>query len=143
MINTTYHDKTIILFSKNLVLGFLCWLFPFAISFLFYEPGGTLLVSYATFKSIITVVGVITGCYLLFRYFNSIKTDFITNGIIVGFSWFAINILLDCLVLIPMMKISFTDYFMSIGLCYIAIPVISITFGFLVGKQETIITTIL
>jgi hypothetical protein len=43
---------------KNVLLGFLSWLIPFAISFLFYKPGGELVVPYATFKSTIMVVGV-------------------------------------------------------------------------------------
>ena len=55
------------LMIKNGVFGILSWLIPFAISFLFYKPGGELMVPYATFKSIIMVVGTISGCYLLER----------------------------------------------------------------------------
>ena len=122
--------------TKNILLGFLSWLIPFAVSFLFYKPGGELVVPYATFKTTITVVGVISGCYLLFRYFKSVDSDFIRNGVIVGFSWFAINIILDALILIPMMKSTLSEYFMSIGLSYISIPVISITIGYLLDKKE-------
>lgn len=120
---------------QNILLGFLSWLIPFAISFLFFKPGGELVVPYATFKSTIMVVGVISGCYLLFRYFRLVDSDFIRNGVIVGLSWFAMNIILDALILIPIMKTSFADYFMSIGLSYIAIPVISITMGYLLQQK--------
>ncbi len=123
------------LFVKNILLGFLSWLIPFAVSFLFYKPGGELVVPYATFKSAIMVVGVITGCYLLYRYFNYADNDFIGNGVVVGLSWFAINIILDTIILIPIMKTSFIEYFMSIGLSYISIPVISITMGYLLDKK--------
>jgi hypothetical protein len=123
------------LLIKNLLLGFLSWLIPFAVSFLFYKPGGELVVPYATFKSTIMIVGVISGCYLLLRYFKWVKSDFIKNGIIVGISWFAINIVLDAIILIPMMKISFGEYFMSIGLSYIAIPAISIAMGYLLNSK--------
>lgn len=126
------------LIAKNIFLGFLSWLIPFAVSFLFYKPGGELVVPYATFKSMIIVVGIITGCYLLFRYFKFAENDFIRNGFIVGLSWFAINIILDALFLIPLMKISFADYFMSIGLSYIGIPAISITMGYLLYKKAKI-----
>ena len=122
--------------TKNILLGFLSWLIPFAVSFLFYKPGGELVVPYATFKSTIMVVGVISGCYLLFRYFKSVDSDFISNGVIVGLSWLAINIILDALILIPMMKSTFSEYFMSIGLGYISIPVISITMGYILDKKE-------
>jgi len=124
------------LLFKNVFLGILSWLVPFVLSFLFYNPNGVLLVPYATFKSIIMVIGCITGCYLLFRYFKLIQNNFITNSIIVGFSWFAINIVLDCLLLIPIMKTTFTDYFMSVGISYIALPVISITIGFLLNAKQ-------
>lgn len=117
------------------MLGFLSWLIPFAVSFLFYKPGGELVVPYSTFKTTIMVVGTISGCYLLFRYFKALENDFIKQGIIVGLSWFAINIVLDAIILIPMMKSTFADYFMSIGLGYIAIPVISITMGYLLDRK--------
>jgi uncharacterized membrane protein YpjA len=123
------------LILKNLLLGFLSWLIPFAISFLFFKPGGETVVPYATFKCIITVVGAISGCYLLYRYFGLVKDDLVANGIIVGISWFLINIILDSLILIPMMKTGFDEYFMSIGLSYLTIPVISIAMAFLLKKR--------
>lgn len=123
------------LLIQNLLLGFLSWLFPFAISFLFYKPGGELIVPYATFKSTIMVIGLVFGCYLLYRYFKCINSNYIINGIIVGFSWFAINIILDCLLLIPIMKTTFADYFLSIGMSYVALPVISIAMGYLVDHK--------
>jgi hypothetical protein len=123
------------LISRNILFGFLSWLVPFAASFLFFKPGGQLRVPYGTFKSIIVVVGVITGSYLLFRYFKFVKKDFVKIAVIVGLSWFMINIVLDALVLAPLMKVKFIDYFMMIGLSYFAIPVISITMGYLLNRQ--------
>ncbi len=123
------------LITKNLLLGFLSWLIPFAASFLFFKPGRELAVPYATFKSTIIVVGVISGCYLLFRYFKYVESGFVRNGIIVGASWFAINVVLDALILIPIMKTTFAEYFMSIGISYSAIPTISIAMGFLLERK--------
>jgi hypothetical protein len=123
------------LVTKNILFGFLSWLIPFAVSFLFYKPGGELIVPYSTFKSTIMVVGTLSGCYLLLRYFKLVDTDFIRNGVIVGLSWFAINIILDAVILIPIMKTTFADYFMSIGLSYIAIPTISIAMGYLLERR--------
>ena len=121
---------------KNLWLGFLSWLIPFIISFLFYKPGGELLVPYATFKSIITVVGALSGCYLLYRYFKYVDNNFIRNGVIVGLTWFMINLILDAIILIPIMKTTFTNYFMTIGISYFSIPVISTTMGFLLDRKK-------
>jgi hypothetical protein len=120
--------------AKNILLGFLSWLIPFAVSFLFYKPGGELIVAYSTFKSTIMVVGTISGCYLLFKYFEQVEGNFIKNGVAVGLSWFAINIIFDAVILIPMMKTTFAVYFMSIGLSYISIPILSITIGFLLNR---------
>lgn len=120
---------------KNIFLGILSWLIPFAVSFLFYKPGGELVVPYATFKSTIMLVGVVSGCYLLYSYFKFVESDYLLQSIVVGFSWFAINIVLDTIVLIPMMKTTFVDYFLSIGLSYIGIPVISIAMGYLLKSK--------
>lgn len=123
------------LILQNILLGFFSWLIPFAISFLFFKPGGEMVVPYATFKCIITVVGAISGCYLLYRYFGLVKDDLVANGIVVGISWFLLNIILDSLILVPMIKTGFEEYFMSIGLSYLTIPVISITMAFLLKKK--------
>jgi len=123
------------LIAKNILFGILSWLIPFGVSFLFYKPDGELVVGYATFKSTIMVIGIISGCYLLFRYFIFVDNDFIRHGVIVGLSWFAINIILDTVILIPIMKTTFADYFMSIGLSYIGIPSISIVMGYLLERK--------
>jgi hypothetical protein len=121
--------------ADNLLLGFLSWLIPFAVSLVFFKPGGELVVPYATFKSTIMVVGTISGCYLLYRYFKLVDRNFIGNGFIVGISWFSINIIFDALILVPIMETTFADYFLSIGLTYIAIPTISIAMGYLLERQ--------
>ncbi len=120
---------------KNLLFGFLSWLIPFAISIPFFKPGGELLVPHDLFKSIMIVVGSISGCYLLLRYFKFVNSAFILNGVMVGLSWFIINIALDTIILIPMMNDSFVNYFYAIGLRYTVIPVISISMGFLLDRR--------
>ena len=121
---------------KNIKLGFLSWLLPFGLSFVFYKPSGELTISYDLFKSLMIVLGSITGCFLLFRYFKFVERDFIKQGVLVGVSWFLINIILDTLILLPMMGESFSNYFVSIGLRYTVIPAISITMGYLLNRQS-------
>lgn len=121
--------------TKALLLGFLTWLIPFTISLLSYTRNGELTIPYATFKSIMIVSGTVSGCYLLFRYFKLVDNDFIKNGLVIGLTWFAINIILDSIILIPMMKTTFAEYFMSIGLGYIALPAISTTMGYLLQSK--------
>ncbi len=116
--------------AKNLLLGLLSWLIPFAVSLLFYK-GGQLTVSYAMFKSLMMIVGTISGSYLLFRYFSLIDARYLVNGIIVGICWLLINLIFDTVILLPMMKTTFSDYFTSIGISYLSIPAISIAMGYL------------
>lgn len=120
---------------RLLFLGFFSWLIPFAVSLLFYNSSGELSIQYATFKSIMIATGTISGCFLLFRYFDTVRSDYVMNGFTVGLSWLALNILLDAVVLIPMMKTTFSNYFLSIGLGYLAIPAISIAMGYLLKAK--------
>lgn len=118
-------------------LGVLSWLIPFVVSFLCYNTEGQILMEYSTFKSIMMISGTASGSYLLYLFFKRVYCDFISNGFIVGLSWLALNILLDSIVLIPMMKVSFSTYFMSIGLGYLSIPAISVAMGYLLNKKLT------
>jgi len=81
------------------------------------------------FKSIMIVVGSISAAVLLISYFKKINTGYLREGIIVGLTWFGINILLDLLVLIPISGMSVADYFTQIGLRYLVMPAMSIMVG--------------
>lgn len=116
-------------YLKNIFYGFLAWLIPFAASFFFYSKEGGLSIDIFLFKTIMIVVGSFSAAFLLVSYFKNIKADYLKQGLIVGLTWFAINILLDLLVLIPMSKMSLSDYFTQIGLRYLAIPAMSLAIG--------------
>lgn len=123
------------LFLRNLYFGFLSWLIPFAISFFFYNSKGELQIPYSHFKTLMIVSGVLSGCILLVLYFKKLNNDYFLQSILVGLTWFVINILFDAIILIPMMKVSFGEYFLSIGLGYISIPIISISIGYLMQRK--------
>ena len=118
------------------LFGFLTWLVPFVVGFLFYSPEGELLIDALVFKAIMIVVGSITGATLLVLYFKKIDKDYLTEGIIVGAVWFVLNILLDLLILVPMAKMAVGTYFAQIGFEYLTIPTISIAMG-LVAKAAS------
>lgn len=116
-------------YLRNIVYGFLAWLIPFVASLFFYTKEGILTIDVFLFKSIMIVVGSISAAFLLVSYFKNINAEYYKEGIIVGFTWFAINVLLDLVILVHMSGMSITDYFSQIGLRYIVIPVMSITIG--------------
>lgn len=118
------------LIVRVLGLGVLSWLIPFLASFLFFRPGGEMTVPYATFKSIITVVGVTTGCYLLYRYFAHVQSDFVRHGLVVGLTWILLNLILDAAFLMPMAGIGFIEYLTTIGISYLAMLPIAMSLGY-------------
>ena len=123
------------LIFTNLALGFLSWFIPFIFSCMFFIPEGKLMISQELFKSIMIVAGTLTGCVLLFQYYKQVDTDFVKQGIIVGCTWLFLNLILDVIVLIPLMKVSFIHYFKEIGLAYLAIPIISVAMGYLLKNK--------
>ncbi|MDO8897966.1 MAG: hypothetical protein Q7V19_09980 [Bacteroidales bacterium] len=114
---------------RNLLYGFLAWLIPFVASIFFYTEEGGLRIDIFFFKTIMIIVGSISGAVLLISYFKRINKGYLKEGIYVGFTWFVINILLDLLVLIPMARMAISDYFLQIGLRYLVMPIMSIMIG--------------
>ena len=114
---------------RNILYGFIAWLIPFAASFFFYTREGKLTIDIFLFKTIMIIVGSITGSILLIFYFRKIETDFFKEGIAVGAVWFSLNILLDLAVLIPMSGMSLPVYFTQIGLRYLVMPAMSMAVG--------------
>jgi len=123
-------------YLKNIAYGFLSWLIPFVASLFFYTKEGVLTIDVFLFKSIMIVVGSITAGFLLVSYFKNINVEYYKEGIVVGLTWFAINILLDLLILVQMSGMSVTDYFSQIGLRYIVIPVMTITIGAALNNKK-------
>lgn len=95
-----------------------------------------MIVPYATFKGIITVVGVSSGSYLLYRYFQAVTAEYVRQGVTVGLLWMAINLVLDFIFLVPMSKLTLTDYLLTIGISYLAIPPIAICMGFILANKK-------
>ncbi|MBN2511151.1 MAG: hypothetical protein JXB03_12805 [Spirochaetales bacterium] len=124
------------LYLKSTLLGFLAWLIPFVMSFPFYSKDG-LVIDVFLFKSIMIVIGAVSGAILLVLYFGSIKESFIKEGAIAGLVWFAINILLDIAVLLPMSGMGIGQYFAEIGLRYLVMPAMSISIGVSLARKHS------
>ena len=115
---------------KLLLFGVLAWLIPFLAAFPFFTKDGGLAIDIFLFKSTMIVVGAIAGAFLMVKYFRTVKKDYIKEGMILGFSWFAIAILLDVLFLLPMSKMPFGTYFGQIGVRYLMLPIMSKAIGY-------------
>jgi hypothetical protein len=116
-------------YLKIALYGFVGWLIPFLASFPFYTRDGVLRVDIYLFKSLMIVVGTLVAAILLIKYFKKVKANYVNEGITVGLIWFLIFIVLDLVVLVPMSGMNYNDYFVQIGLRYLAVPIISTTVG--------------
>ena len=113
-----------------ILFGFLTWLLPFFASFFFYDPSAArMTIDNDFFKSIMVVFSTLVGTLLLVKYFDSVKKDYVKEGLIAGLAWAAMNWALDFMVLVPMMKVDTPAYFMSIGLRYLMVPIIAVGMG--------------
>jgi hypothetical protein len=114
----------------------LAWLLPFVTSLFFYAREGKLTIDVFLFKSIMIVVGSVSAAFLLVSYFKTINANYLGEGVIVGLTWFCMNIALDLLILIPMSGMSVSDYSAQIGLRYLVIPAMSITVGAALANRK-------
>jgi hypothetical protein len=123
-------------YLKISLYGFIAWLIPFVSAFFFYTREGKLNIDIFLFKTIMIIVGSVTGAILLVSYFRKINADYLKEGILVGIIWFCVNIVLDLLILIPMSGMAIPDYFTQIGLRYLMMPAMSIAVGAAIANKK-------
>jgi len=123
---------------KLLLLGLMTWVVPFIAAFFFFDETGQIAVDMYLFKTMMLLIGGVTGALAIIIYFKKVQSGFLNQGIIVGIAWFALNFILDLLVLLPMSGMSFGDYLVQIGLRYLMIPIMSIMAGVLLDRKSVI-----
>ncbi|EMY63011.1 hypothetical protein [Leptospira terpstrae] len=119
----------------NIGYGFLSWFVPFFVSIFFFSKDGGLQIDLFLFKTIMIVVGSLSGCFLLYRYFLLVDSKFLKEGFVIGISWLFINWLLDILVLIPMSKMPMDVYFIQIGFRYLSLLFFAIAMGAILERK--------
>ena len=124
---------------KNIVrlslLGLMTWIVPFVAAFFFMDKSGTLSIDVFFFKTIMILVGGITGALAIILYFKKEDAAFLKHGFLAGVVWFILNVGLDLIVLIPMSKMPIPEYFTQIGLRYLMIPMMTILVGYLLDNK--------
>ena len=111
--------------AKILFFGFLTWLIPFVAAVPLVGRDGQPVLPTGMFKSLMIVIGSAVGAWLLVRVFWQ-RPPFEHPGVVVGLLWLAINVGMDLLVLIPMTRMSLSDYFGEIALRYLVIPIMAV-----------------
>jgi hypothetical protein len=113
---------------RTTTLGLVSWLVPFVVSFLFVDRAGQFLIPQPLFKSIMVVVFGGFGTALLVVAFRRIEPT-TQSGLGLGCYWLALNLFLDFVVLVPLIRTPVLGYMYDIGLRYLLIPIISTAIG--------------
>ncbi len=128
--------------TKNIIritlLGLMTWLVPFVAAFFFFDETGQIAVDMYLFKTIMILIGGITGAFAIILYFRKVQSSFLNHGILIGCVWFVINFVLDIIILLPLSGMSFSDYLIQIGLRYLMAPIMSIMAGILLESKPEI-----
>ncbi|MBM9577645.1 hypothetical protein JWG45_10820 [Leptospira sp. 201903070] len=115
--------------------GFLVWLIPFAVAIPFHSRDGKLLTDIFLFKTVMILVGSLTGSLLLASLAIRISGKTLPTLLYTGLIWLVINWGLDFLILLPMSKMSVSDYLIQIGLGYLTMLIIAFAIGKAVDKK--------
>lgn len=122
-------------YLKLFGFGFIVWLVPFLVSFLFYSSEGVLLTQDAFFNSVMTVVGFTTASILLLNYLKGFTVNYLKESIKAGSAWLIMSVLLDVAILVPIAKMNLVTYCANIGLGYLVIPIMAIFAGLLLEQK--------
>lgn len=120
---------------KIILYGFLVWLVPFAVSFIIFPLRTSMR---PLFESVMPLVLTIIVVILSYYYLKNLETNLVKEGVLIGLSWLAINLIIDLMLFLPAspMQMNILDYFMDIGLTYIIIPVITVGMGIMANNKS-------
>ncbi len=112
--------------------GFILWLTCFIIGFVVFPLHES---DVFLFKTIMIVASTIIGTLMFIHYFGKVESNFLSEGITIGIVWFVVNMVLDLIVLVGMLKTPLVEYLLGTGLRYINIPVMSSGIGFILSRK--------
>ena len=117
-------------------LGFLTWLVPFIVSLPFFLVEGELVIDIFLFKTIMLVVLGGFGTLMLVRFMRPIQQNFVQAGLTAGLVWFAINTVLDLIVLVGLLGTPLPEWVVQTGLRYLVIPITGYALGQAVANRH-------
>jgi len=124
-----------------IICGFLIWFVPATLDFLLY-PLMTSLRNLLETLLIVALVLMTIVCAV--RYFKTTEGDFLMEGIEIGALWFLIAIAMGLLFAFAFpgstprigAQVTPLSFFMSVGVFFLLVPVITISFGYILGKKK-------
>jgi len=120
--------------KRAFIYGFLLWLLPFVISIAVFplkKPEPVL------FQSLMVVLSVFLVIIFSVHYFQKIKGN-LKEGIFLGVIFLLISLFFDFFFFIRgPIKMSVLSYVKEIGITYLVYPIITIGFGFVLGRTKS------
>ena len=122
--------------KKAILYGFLIWLFAFAIAFIIFPIHES---NRPFFESIMPVTLTIATVFSTYKYFLKVSNNFIKEGLYLGIIFTVINWIIDAgLMLTPSpMQMTPGAYFQDIGFTYFLILPITLGFGMILTKTNS------
>jgi uncharacterized membrane protein YbhN (UPF0104 family) len=115
--------------------GIALWAVPFALSLGLF---GVRESNRALFESVIVVVGVTVAVLAAIAYFRDVKSVNVRSGLLVGFVWAAISVLIDLPIFLAVFQMSLAEYAADIALTYLAFPAVTAGISFARSRGPTV-----
>ncbi len=124
--------------KRTLAYGFLLWVIPFGVAIAIFPLRET---QYPFFETIMPVTLTVTVVVLSALYLGRVEANPLNEAIKLGLIWFGMSLLLDLpLFLRGPMQMSFVDYMQDIGLTYLIYPIVTVGFGYLLGRKAVAVS---
>ena len=84
--------KKRIKYVRIILMGLILWIIPFIAGFPFFDPSTQeLTIDETFFKSIMIVIGALTGVILAVKYYKEVEKDYAREGYLIGITWLIVN----------------------------------------------------
>jgi hypothetical protein len=110
--------------ARVFIFGFILWLIPFVLAIPLFQFIGS---NRVVFKSIMSVILVITTCGCWIFYIKKIDTSFLRHALTASLVWVCLSVIPDLFAFIVGFKMKPSVYFSEIALNYLAIPTILVS----------------
>lgn len=87
------------------------------------------------FKTIMIVEGSLTGATLAVVYFQTVRGEYLKEGLLLGATWIVVNWVLDVFGVVPFAKLTFDRYFIEIGFEYLAMFAPTVAIGYVLERR--------
>jgi EamA domain-containing membrane protein RarD len=122
------------LIKRAFIYGFLLWIIPFIASVLIFPLKKT---DPAFFQSLMTVIAALFVIILTIHYFRKTQGN-LKEGIFLGLIFLFMSLFFDFFFFIwGPIKMPVASYIKEIGVGYLIYPIITIGFGFLLGRTKS------